>query len=101
MTYFYDVDRERVVTEAEVRESYDEEIRIGETDPKETTFARFIELCMTYNNGSLVYLYEHVDRLHEWLAEARKNAELYGAEYYQDEIDNLEGEIHDLEAYDF
>lgn len=97
--YYYDVDREKVVTESEIRESYDEEVRIGEIDPKDTTFSRFIELCMTYNNGSLVYFYEHVDRLNEWLADARKHAEADGIEWHQDEIDNLEGELKALAPY--
>lgn len=97
--YYFDVDREKVVTETEIRETYDEEIRTGETDPKDTTFPRFIELCMTYNNGSLVYLYEHVDRLNERLTEIRGYAENDGAEYWQDEIDNLEGELKALAPY--
>lgn len=97
--YYYDVDREKVVTESEIRESYDEEVRIGEKDPKDVTFTAFIELCMTYNNGSLVYLYEHVDRLNERLTEVRVYAKTYGAEYWQDEIDNLEGELKALAPY--
>lgn len=54
MRKFYNVDRDEVITEDELRESYKELKRSGDIDPEiYDKFEYYLEACMTRNNGSL------------------------------------------------
>lgn len=54
MRKFYNVDRDEVITEDELLESYKELKRSGDIDPEiYDKFEYYLEACMTRNNGSL------------------------------------------------
>lgn len=54
MNKYYNVDQDEVITEDEIRASYEELKRSGDIDPAiYDTFDYYLEACMTRNNGSL------------------------------------------------
>lgn len=48
---FYDIERETIITEAQLRNEYEEMKSSGDTEAK--TFSDYVLNCMTYNNGTL------------------------------------------------
>lgn len=82
MRKFYNVDRDEVITEDELRESYKELIRSGDLDPEiYDTFGYYLEACMTRNNGSLDLIAPDGDIERKRRQTAERVADMTGYKY--------------------
>lgn len=53
MRKYYDIDRDIIYTEDELRVDYETQKKNGDIAPEYDTFGRYLSACMTENNGTL------------------------------------------------
>lgn len=72
MKKYWDVDRQKIWTEDEVRENYEYLKRIGDLDAPEiyNSFDYYLNSCLVENNGSLLLIAsdEDIENKRRWTA---------------------------------
>lgn len=93
MKYYYENETDTILSIDDIKRSY--ELFGKDYD----SFEYYLSCCQWYNNGTLTPIEIKLSSIRRRLAEIEKSADLYGYEFFQDEINNLTAQANEFSKY--